>query len=65
MTTQQVITLARKHVRTGAMQDSAELCLIDAVQLYDQGLFDAARRRALKSLRYSVGVSHADYARSL
>ena len=65
MNTQQVITLARRHVRTGTMQDSAYLCLVEAVKLYDEGRFEDAKNRALRSLRYSVGVFHADYAQSL
>ena len=64
MNTQQVITLARKNVKTGKMQDSAALCLEEAVKLYDNGDFAAAKKRALSSLRYSVGVFHADYAQA-
>ena len=60
-----VITLARKHVGNGAtMESSARLCLEDAVALKDAGKLDDAKRRALKSLAYSVGILHADYARA-
>jgi hypothetical protein len=66
MTTQKLIELARKHVGNGAAMDSsARLCLADAVSLNDKGDLVYAAQRALKSLGYSVGILHADYAKAL
>lgn len=62
MSAQNVIRLARKHLGSGAMESSARLALADAVALYDQGEVDYAKVRALKSLAYSVGILHTDYA---
>lgn len=61
MNTDQVIILARQH---SAANDSAKLCLADAVALRDEGCLDAAKRRALTSLQHSVGVFHADFIRA-
>lgn len=61
--TLEVITLARKHIG-GQMESSARLCLADAVALYDKGEHDYARKRALKSLAYSVGGFHPDYRKA-
>lgn len=63
MTTYQVLVLARKHLG-GDMESSARLCLSDAVELLDKGDLPAAKRRALRSLEYSVGILHPDYARA-
>jgi hypothetical protein len=65
MNTNDVITLARKHVGNGAaMESSARLCLEDAVKLQAQGKLEDAKRRAVKSLGYSVGIFHADHQRA-
>lgn len=65
MNTKEVIALARKHASNGAaMQSSAQLCLTDAVALFDAGNLDAAKARAVKSLGYSVGVFHEDHKRA-
>ena len=62
MNTQKRIILARKHyLDNDANKESAALCLSDAVALYDAGDYEAADRRAIKSLAYSVGIFHADY----
>lgn len=62
MNTQKRIALARKHyLDNETNKASAALCLSDAVALYDAGDYDAADRRAVKSLAYSVGIFHADY----
>ena len=63
MPTEKLLALARKHLG-GDMESSARLCLSDAVALFDQGDLKAARRRALASLRYSIGILHPDYARA-
>jgi hypothetical protein len=46
----QVIKLARKHIGKGDMESSARLSLSDANHLYDRGLLDYAKKRALDSL---------------
>jgi hypothetical protein len=63
MNTDKVIVLARKHLG-GAMESSARLCLSDALGLYEAGDLTYAKKRALKSLAYSVGIFHSDYARA-
>ena len=66
MNTNQILIVARKHVGNGAaMESSARLCLADAVNLYTDGDYAAAERRALRSLSYSVGILHADYRKVL
>lgn len=58
----QLIRLARKHASNGAeMQSSAQVCLEDAVKLRKEGNAMFARKRALKSLQYSIGIFHPDY----
>lgn len=62
MNSYEVIQLAKKHANNGApMQSSAQLCLKEAIDLQQQGKYEAARNLAVKSLRYSVGVFHPDY----
>lgn len=61
METRLIIKLAEKHIGKGPMISSAELCLFDAKNLFSKGDFEFARKRALKSLCYSVGVFHPDY----
>lgn len=56
------IVAARSHLGVG-LASSAKLCLDDAVSLYDKRDFDAALKRARRSLAYSVGIFHADYKR--
>lgn len=64
MNTNQVITLARKHLGKGTMEGSARVCLADALKAHDEGDLTTAKDRALKSLRYSIGILHADYKRA-
>lgn len=65
MNTHKVIVLAHKNLRNGAaMESSAEMCLTDAIALYENGDYGSAKRRALDSLKYSVGILHADYKRA-
>lgn len=61
METVKIIELAEKHIGNGSMISSAELCLIDAKNLFRKGDFEFAEKRALKSLCYSVGVFNPDY----
>lgn len=63
MTVDQILALARKHLG-GDMESSARLCLADAIHLCDQGDLTHARARALRSLEYSIGVFHQDYAKA-
>lgn len=63
MNTELAIRLARKNLG-GTMESSARLCLADAIECVEKGQLDAAKKRALDSLRYSVGVFHADYRKA-
>ena len=65
MNYREMVTLARKHVGNGAaMESSARLCLADAVACCNNGAFDSAKRHALKSLAYSIGILHPDYRKA-
>jgi hypothetical protein len=70
MNTDDVIILARRHLvamlenNPDGMESSARLCLTDAVNLRDVGDLDNARKRAIRSLGYSIGILHADYVRA-
>ena len=60
----ELLTLCRKHLAAAQMESSARLCLADAVALHDAGDFQAAKQRALRSLKFSVGVFHPDFRRA-
>ena len=60
MTTAEVILLAQKHSDSNN-NDSAKICLTDAFELYNQGNLIDARTRAIKSLKYSIGILHPDF----
>ena len=64
MTTDKVMALARKHLGKGNMESSARLCMADAVHLQERGFLEYARKRALKSLSYSIGILHPDYIKA-
>ena len=64
MNVDRVIVLARKHIGSGSMESSARLCLEDALRLSEKGELDAAKKRALKSLAYSIGILAPDYLRA-
>jgi len=65
MTTDKIMALARKHLgAVGGMESSARVCLSDANHLFDRGLIDNAKKRALDSLRFSVGILHRDYIKA-
>ena len=65
MNTQKVIALARKNVNaTPANESSARLYLGVAVCLYINADFKQAKKHAIDSLRYSVGIFHADYKKA-
>lgn len=63
MNAEKTIILARKHLG-GDMESSARLCLADAISLYDKGDTEYAKKRALESLRYSIGILHPDYKKA-
>lgn len=69
MTAAEIIALAADHLRLAIesnrdfFRSSAELCLEDA-RYYAAHDAAAARRRALKSLAYSIGILHPDYRRA-
>lgn len=65
MTLQEILQLAKKHINEGTMVSSAQLCLADARELQKNGQFSEARQKALKALRYLVGILHPDYALAL
>lgn len=60
----EVIDLAAERVMDGQMASSAALCLDDAINNMLAGNLEGARRRAIDSLKYSVGILHADYRRA-
>ncbi len=62
--TAEIIRLARKNVDLGVMASSARLCLAEAVASFDDGHYDVAAARAVKSLAYSVGIFHPDYKKA-
>jgi hypothetical protein len=62
MTTAEIIELAKAHAGANS---SALLALSDAQSLLDLGQLPAARRRALDSLKHSVGVFHDDFSRAV
>lgn len=63
MGTYEIIILARKHA-IATNNDSAMICLADAISLYNKFQWYYARKRALKSLAYSVGMFHDDYKKA-
>jgi len=64
MTTAALIDLAESHAHKGAMVSSARSCIHDARTLAARGEDGYARAWALRSLTYSVGKFHPDYARA-
>ena len=58
---QDMLVLVKKHQNDGEMISSAQLCIQDAERAYKAGAFESAKKWALKSLSYSVGVFHPDY----
>jgi hypothetical protein len=64
LATLEVLALAELHVNANASaKASAALCLADARHLYAIG-DTAARKRAIDSLRYSVGPFHRAFERA-
>lgn len=58
MTTLEIIKIATNHAHKN---DSAMVCLNDAVALHKKGDDVHAKQRAIKSLAYSVGVCDPIY----
>jgi len=57
-----LIALAEHHARaTVGWKSSAELCINDASELLLAGRYEDASGAALRSLRYSIGILHADF----
>jgi hypothetical protein len=65
MNTDKIIILARRHLTGAISESSARICLADAIALMDSGETDFARLRAIKSLKYSVGIFHKDFQRAI
>lgn len=63
MQVSQVLSLARKHLG-GPMESSARLCLAAAVALNDKGDLAQAKKCAIRSLAFSIGTFHEDFARA-
>jgi len=62
MKTANMITLAHKHVGNNAVTElNARWSLLDAVEAQNGKQDGIARRLALRSLAYSVGIFHPDY----
>ena len=62
MNNDKILILARKHLGAGSMESSARACLADAIAAVERDDYDAARMWALRSIAYSVGIGHRDYA---
>jgi hypothetical protein len=58
MKTTELIRMAQHKASnaTSSMRSSAELAADDAAWLWAEGLYESAKRRALDSLEYSMGV---------
>lgn len=61
LTVLEVLALADERAK---LSPSAKLCVKDAKHLYAIGNDEAARKRAIDSLRYSVGIFGEDYAKA-
>jgi hypothetical protein len=48
---------------TKPMKSSAKSCAVDAEAFFNKGMFGYAHEWACESLKYSVGIFHADYER--
>lgn len=66
ITTADIIAAARKYVGAYPLHEaSARVALEDAVNLQEQGDLFYARKRALTSLQYSLGVLSPIYQRAV
>jgi hypothetical protein len=65
MNVDKVINLARRHIAADVVQEQqARAHLANAIATHNQGEYDEAKRHALKSLSYSVGIHHIAYKRA-
>lgn len=64
MQTLAMIELAESKSHLATMRSSAELCCVEARKQLDRGIDDAARRLAVKSLAYSLGILHPIYTKA-
>jgi len=65
MNAAKVVTLARRHIAADVVQEQqARAHLSNAVSALDDGEYDDAKRHALKSLSYSVGIHGSIYKRA-
>lgn len=64
MTTDKILILARKHLGSGYMEDSARIAMQDAIFWKNNDNDELCRYRALKSLKFSLGIHHKDYIRA-
>lgn len=57
-----IIELAEKNAapQTADMWESANICLSDAIFLRTAGRLQDSAKRAIDSLKYSVGIFHPD-----
>ncbi len=60
MSANDLIVLACQHLNSAQMFSSARLCIDDAISLAGRDETTLAKRRALKSLGYSIGICHPD-----
>lgn len=61
MNAAEIIELAQNHVGQNA---SAAICLSDAMKCLEKGEEEYAKKRAIRSLEYSVGIFHSDYVKA-
>lgn len=58
---QEAIKLAKENLPKAAWQDSAQLCIDDALACLGRGEYTSAIDRAAKSLAYSLGTFSTTY----
>ncbi len=56
-----LINLAKRNEHKAAMRSSAALNIQEAVEHYELGNMLLAKRSAIRSLKYSLGILHAEY----
>ena len=54
-TAKAAIEIAAEHAHKGSMSSSAQVSLSDAREMFEAGRYDAALRRSMHSVEYSVG----------
>ena len=61
---QLALSMADDTGRKIEMRSSADLCLSDALAMFNEGRWQYAKQRALDSLKYSEGVFSTRYAQA-